>query len=148
MRSFTMSSLRSRFALPAVIGVVIALVVPAEAQDISDLRRQREQARAAEQEALEQIDLLRADDAIVAETLAEIQGLVDAQTARVAGAQQALAAAIVNRLAEDGIAYDIAAYRTAPPGLRIWGGATVQPDDTRALLPWIDQALTAALDRN
>ena len=91
MRRFTMLSLQSRFALPTVIGLVIALVVPASAQDISDLRRQREQARAAEQEALEQIDLLRADDALVAEVLAEIQGLVDAQTARVAGAQQACA---------------------------------------------------------
>ena len=106
MRSFTMSSLRSRFALPAVIGVVIALVVPAEAQDISDLRRQREQARAAEQEALEQIDLLRADDAIVAETLAKIQGLVDAQTARVAGAQQALAAAESEVLYREQLAHD------------------------------------------
>jgi murein DD-endopeptidase MepM/ murein hydrolase activator NlpD len=106
MRSFTMSSLRSRFALPAVIGVVIALVVPAQAQDISDLRRQREQARAAEQEALEQIDLLRADDAIVAETLAEIQGLVDAQTARVAGAQQALAAAESEVLYREELARD------------------------------------------
>ena len=63
MRRFTMLSLQSRFALPTVIGLVVALVVPASAQDISDLRRQREQARAAEQEALEQIDLLRADDA-------------------------------------------------------------------------------------
>ena len=69
-------------------------------------------------------------------------------TAQPIADQQALAAAIVNRLAEDGIAYDIAAYRTAPPGLRIWGGATVQPDDTKALLPWIDQALAAVLDRN
>tara|TARA_B100001094_G_scaffold282309_1_gene294324 strand:- start:212 stop:1354 length:1143 start_codon:yes stop_codon:yes gene_type:complete len=101
-----MLSLRSRFALSAVIGVVIALVVPVSAQDISDLRRQREQARAAEQEALEQIDLLRADDAIVADTLAEIQGLVDAQTARVAGAQQALAAAESEVLYREELARD------------------------------------------
>ncbi|HAB58177.1 MAG: hypothetical protein CL433_11460 [Acidimicrobiaceae bacterium] len=106
MCCFTMLSLRSRFALSAVIGVVIALVVPVSAQDISDLRRQREQARAAEQEALEQIDLLRADDAIVADTLAEIQGLVDAQTARVAGAQQALAAAESEVLYREELARD------------------------------------------
>ena len=106
MRRFTMLSLQSRFALPTVIGLVIALVVPASAQDISDLRRQREQARAAEQEALEQIDLLRADDALVAEVLAEIQGLVDAQTARVAGAQQALAAAESEVLYREQLARD------------------------------------------
>lgn len=106
MRRFTMLSLQSRFALPAVIGLVIALVVPASGQDISDLRRQREQARAAEQEALEQIDLLRADDALVAEVLAEIQNLVDAQTARVAGAQQALAAAESEVLYREQLARD------------------------------------------
>ena len=106
MRRFTMLSLQSRFALPAVIGLVFALVVPASGQDISDLRRQREQARAAEQEALEQIDLLRADDALVAEVLAEIQSLVDAQTARVAGAQQALAAAESEVLYREQLARD------------------------------------------
>ena len=106
MRRFTMLSLQSRFALPTVIGLVIALVVPASAQDISDLRRQREQARAAEQEALEQIDLLRADDALVAEVLAELQGLVDAQIARVAGAQQALAAAESEVLYREQLARD------------------------------------------
>ena len=54
----------------------------------------------------EQIDLLRADDAIVADTLAEIQGLVDAQTARVAGAQQALAAAESEVLYREELARD------------------------------------------
>ncbi len=48
--------------------------------------------------------------------------------------------AMVNLLAEEDVAYDIGAYRDAPSGIRIWGGATVEASDVAALMPWITWA--------
>ena len=47
---------------------------------------------------------------------------------------------IVSILKKEGVANDINGYAKAPPSLRIWGGATVQNDDIKVLLPWIDWA--------
>jgi len=55
------------------------------------------------------------------------------------------AKAVVKRLEAEGVAYDIGAYRDAPPGLRIWCGGTVETTDVAALMPWIEWAYEAEI---
>jgi phosphoserine aminotransferase len=62
-------------------------------------------------------------------------------TALAPEAQAKAAKAVSSLLEKEGVAMDVAAYRDAPPGLRIWGGATVETSDIVSLLPWIDFAI-------
>ncbi len=86
------------------------------------------------------IEFLAADAAIRSPTSVCFK-LVDPWFTALSAADQAKTATrLADRLAKEGVAYDIASYRDAPPGLRIWAGATVETSDLQALFPWLDWA--------
>jgi phosphoserine aminotransferase len=92
------------------------------------------------------IDFLADDPAIRSNTSVCLK-VVDPAIARLApDAQAAFIKGVAAALDKEGVAFDIDAYRDAPPGLRIWCGSTVERADLEALTLWLDWAYAKAKD--
>ena len=90
------------------------------------------------------IDFLAKDPALRSNTSVCLKVVEPAVTSLSADAQAAFAKGLAAALEKEGVAYDIAFYRDAPAGLRIWCGATVETADVEALTPWLDWAYATA----
>ena len=89
-------------------------------------------------------DFLAADPATRSNTSVCLK-VVDARVAALsADAQADFAKTLASLLEKEGAALDVGGYRDAPPGLRIWCGATVETADLEALTPWLDWAFETA----
>jgi phosphoserine aminotransferase len=92
------------------------------------------------------IDFLAADPKLRSNTSVCLK-VIDPNITRLpAEAQAAFVKSIAAALDKEGVAYDIDAYRDAPPGLRIWCGSTVERSDVEALTLWLDWAYAKAKD--
>jgi phosphoserine aminotransferase len=92
------------------------------------------------------IDFLARDPAVRSNTSVCLKVTDPAVTRLPADAQAAFIKGIAAALEQEGIAYDIDAYRDAPPGLRIWCGSTIERADIEALTVWLDWAYAKAKD--
>ncbi len=91
------------------------------------------------------IDFLAEDPATRSNTSVCLKVVDPAVTALSADGQADFAKRLAGLLEKEGAALDIGGYRDAPPGLRIWCGATVDTDDLMALTPWLDWAFASVL---
>ncbi len=94
-------------------------------------------------EKTEWVDFLAEDAAIRSNTSVCLKVVDPRVTALAADAQADFAKKLASALEKEGVALDVGGYRDAPPGLRIWCGATVDTDDLDALTPWLDWAFGA-----
>ncbi|MBV1701138.1 MAG: phosphoserine transaminase [Hyphomicrobiales bacterium] len=88
----------------------------------------------------EWVDFLARDPATRSNTSVCLKVVAPAITSLPAEAQAAFAKALASLLEKEKVAFDIGGYRDAPPGLRIWCGATVEASDVAALTHWLDFA--------
>jgi phosphoserine aminotransferase len=86
------------------------------------------------------IAFLAADPAVRSNTSVCLKVIDPTVLALSPDAQASFVKSIASALEKEGVAYDIDAYRDAPPGLRIWCGATVETRDVQALTQWLDWA--------
>jgi len=92
------------------------------------------------------IDFLAVDARLRSNTSVCLKVVDPSVTRLSADAQAAFVKSIAAALDKEGVAYDIDAYRDAPPGLRIWCGSTVERADVEALTLWLDWAYAKAKD--
>ena len=92
------------------------------------------------------IAFLAENPAIRSNTSVCLKVVDPAVTALAADAQAAFVKTLAAALEKENIAHDIDAYRDAPPGLRIWCGATVETRDVEALTLWLDWAFAKTKD--
>jgi phosphoserine aminotransferase len=86
------------------------------------------------------VAFLAEDPAIRSNTSVCLKVIDPAVTALSDDAQAEFAKKLAAALEKEGVALDVGGYRDAPPGLRIWCGATVDTSDLDALTPWLDWA--------
>jgi phosphoserine aminotransferase len=113
---------------------------------LAELRRRADEnlgVLAAWVERTAWVDFLAADPASRSNTSVCLKVVDPAVTALPAEGQADFAKKLAAVLEKDGVALDIGGYRDAPPGLRIWCGATVEADDLHALTPWLDWAFAS-----
>jgi len=92
------------------------------------------------------IDFLAQNPAVRSNTSVCLKVVDPAVLKLSADAQAAFVKSLAAALEKEGVAYDIDAYRDAPPGLRIWCGATVETPDIEALTLWLDWAFAGTKD--
>ncbi len=86
------------------------------------------------------IDFLAKEESVRSNTSVCLEIVDPAIAALGSDAQSRFAKSLASLLEKEKIAYDIGAYRDAPPGLRIWCGATIETSDIEALTHWLDYA--------
>jgi phosphoserine aminotransferase len=91
------------------------------------------------------VDFLASDAATRSNTSVCLKVVDERVTSRPQTVQAEFAKNLAAILEKEGVALDAASYRSAPPGLRLWCGATIEQSDVQALTPWLDWAFLTCL---